>query len=88
MNIGNLIAWIIVGAIAGWLASIVMKTNRQQGLLLDIIVGIVGGFVGGFVLDLLGLSAGVTGINLGSIVVAFIGAVIFLAILRMFSRGR
>jgi len=87
MGIGNLIAWIIVGAIAGWLASIVMKTNRQQGLLMDIIVGIIGGFVGGFVLNLLGVGGDVTGINLGSILVAFIGAVIFLAILRMFSRG-
>lgn len=88
MNIGNLLAWIIVGAIAGWLASIVMKTNRQQGLLMDIIVGIIGGFVGGFVLNALGVGGDVTGINLGSILVAFIGAVIFLALLRLFNRSR
>ena len=87
MDIGRLIAWIVVGAIAGWLASIVMKTNRQQGLLLDIVVGIIGGFVGGFVLDLLGVNAGVTGINLVSILVAFIGAVIFLAVLRLLRRN-
>ena len=53
MDIGSLLGWIIVGAIAGWLASIVMKTNASQGLLMDIIVGIVGGLIGGFVLDVL-----------------------------------
>lgn len=83
MDIGRLISWIIVGAIAGWLASMVMKTNREQGLLMDIIVGVIGGFVGGFVLDLLGVNSGVTGINIVSILVAFIGAVIFLAVLRL-----
>ena len=82
MGIGNLIAWIIVGGIAGWLASIVMKTNASQGLLTDIIVGIVGGLIGGFVLNALGVGAAVTGLNLVSILVAFIGAVILLAILR------
>ncbi len=86
MDIGRLIAWIVVGGIAGWLASLVMKTNREQGLLMDIIVGVIGGFVGGFVLDLLGISAGVTGINLPSILVAFVGAVIFLAVLRLIQR--
>ncbi len=88
MDLGRLISWIVVGGIAGWLASLVMKTNREQGLLTDIIVGIIGGFVGGFVLDLLGISAGVTGINLGSILVAFVGAVIFLAVLRYIQRKR
>jgi uncharacterized membrane protein YeaQ/YmgE (transglycosylase-associated protein family) len=78
----NIIVWIIVGAIAGWLASIVMRTNRSQGLLEDIIVGIVGGFIGGLVLDLLDVGGGVTGLNVGSILTAFIGAVILLAILR------
>lgn len=78
----GIIVWIIVGAIAGWLASIVMRTNRSQGLLEDIIVGIVGGFLGGLVLDLLGVGGDVTGFNIGSILTAFIGAVILLAILR------
>jgi uncharacterized membrane protein YeaQ/YmgE (transglycosylase-associated protein family) len=83
----NILVWIIVGAIAGWLASIVMKTNASQGLIADIIVGIVGGLLGGFVLDLLGIGGEVTGLNLGSILVAFIGAVILLAILRLVRRG-
>lgn len=87
MDIGNLLVWIIVGAIAGWLASIVMKTNHSQGLLQDIIVGIVGGLIGGFVLNALQIGGAVTGINLASILTAFIGAVILLAILRMIRRA-
>jgi uncharacterized membrane protein YeaQ/YmgE (transglycosylase-associated protein family) len=82
MDIMNLIVWIIVGAIAGWLASIVMRTNRSQGLLEDIIVGIVGGILGGFILDALDVGGGVSGLNIPSILVAFIGAIILLAILR------
>lgn len=83
----NLIVWIIVGAIAGWLASIVMKTNAQQGLVADIIVGILGGFIGGWVLNLLNVGGGVSGLNLASILTAFIGAVILLAILRAVRRA-
>lgn len=87
MDITNLLIWIIVGAIAGWLASIVMRTNRSQGLLADIIVGILGGLIGGFVLNALGVGGDVSGINIASILVAFIGAVVLLALLRMFSRA-
>jgi uncharacterized membrane protein YeaQ/YmgE (transglycosylase-associated protein family) len=87
MDLVNIIVWIIVGAIAGWLASIVMKTNAQQGLIMDIIVGIVGAFIGGFVLSLLGVGAGVTGLNIGSILTAFIGAIILLGLLRFLRRG-
>lgn len=78
----NILIWVIVGAIAGWLASLVMRTNRQQGLLEDIIVGVVGGLLGGFLLDLLGVGGEVTGLNIGSILVAFVGAIVLLAILR------
>lgn len=83
----NLLVWIIVGAIAGWLASIVMKTNASQGLIADIIVGIIGGFIGGFVLNLLNVGGGVSGLNLASILTAFIGAVILLALLRVLRRA-
>lgn len=83
----GIISWIIVGAIAGWLASLVMKTNAQQGLLMDIIVGIVGGLLGGFLLNALGVGGDVSGINLQSILVAFLGAVVLLAILRVVRRG-
>lgn len=83
----SLVIWIIVGAIAGWLASMVMSTNRQQGLLEDIIIGIVGGFVGGFLLNALGVGGAVTGFNLVSIVTAFVGAVVLLGLLRMVRRA-
>ena len=82
MTAEAVLVWVIVGAIAGWLASLVMGTNRSQGLLADIIIGIVGGVLGGFLLGALGVGGAVTGINLGSIVVAFIGAIILIAILR------
>jgi uncharacterized membrane protein YeaQ/YmgE (transglycosylase-associated protein family) len=88
MSIGNIIAWIIVGGIAGWLASIVMKTNSRQGCITDIVVGVIGGFIGGFVLEQLGIGGEVTGLNVGSILVAFVGAVIFLALLRLVQRSR
>jgi len=81
------LAWLIVGAIAGWLASIVMKTNSQQGLLMDIVVGIVGAFIGGFLFDQFG-STGVTGFDVWSVFVAFIGAVVLLALIRMVTGRR
>ncbi|MEZ4668024.1 MAG: GlsB/YeaQ/YmgE family stress response membrane protein [Anaerolineae bacterium] len=64
MDLVNLIVWVIVGAVAGWLASIVMKTNAQQGFLQDVIVGVIGAFIGGFVLNALGVGGAVTGLNI------------------------
>jgi uncharacterized membrane protein YeaQ/YmgE (transglycosylase-associated protein family) len=87
MSVEALLVWVIVGGIAGWLASIVMRTNRSQGLLADIIVGVVGGFLGGFLLSAVGTPGAVTGINVTSILVAFIGAVALLFLLRLFSRA-
>jgi uncharacterized membrane protein YeaQ/YmgE (transglycosylase-associated protein family) len=85
MSIEALVVWIIVGGLAGWLASLVVGTNRSQGLLADIVVGIVGGILGGVLLTAIGIPGLVTGINLGSIAVAFVGAVVLLLILRMFN---
>jgi uncharacterized membrane protein YeaQ/YmgE (transglycosylase-associated protein family) len=83
-----IIVWIVVGAIAGWLASLVVQ-GTGLGLLGDIIVGIIGGFLGGLILSLLlPGSYGVSGFNLGSIVVAFIGAVVLLLIVKAFSGRR
>ncbi|CAN5879567.1 GlsB/YeaQ/YmgE family stress response membrane protein [soil metagenome] len=82
----GIISWIIVGALAGWIASLIMGTNNQQGCLLDIVVGIVGAFIGGFVMSLLGFGT-FNGFNLWSIIVAIIGAVILLAIIKAV-RGR
>jgi uncharacterized membrane protein YeaQ/YmgE (transglycosylase-associated protein family) len=64
-----------------------MKTNRQQGFLMDVFVGIVGAFIGSFLFSLLG-AAGTTGLNIWSIFVSLIGAVVLLGILRMFGGGR
>lgn len=86
MSAETLLVWVVVGAIAGWLASLVMGTNRSQGLVEDIIVGVVGGVVGGFVLTALGVGGAVTGINLTSVVVAFVGAIILIALLRAVRR--
>lgn len=86
MDIISILLWILLGAVAGWLASIVMKTNASQGTLMDIVIGIVGAFVGGFVFNLFG-AAGATGFNLYSLLVAFIGAVILLAILKTVRRA-
>lgn len=78
----TIIGWIVVGAIAGWLASLVMGTNRSQSLVEDMVVGIVGGIIGGFILNALDIGGEVSGINLVSILVAFFGAVVLLLILR------
>jgi uncharacterized membrane protein YeaQ/YmgE (transglycosylase-associated protein family) len=82
---GGLIAWLVVGLIAGWLAGQFMR-GGGYGLVGDIIVGIIGAFIGGFIFSLIlpGSSAGL----IGSIVVAFIGAVILIAILRAVSGSR
>lgn len=81
------LAWILIGAIAGWLASVVMKTNRRQGLLMDIIVGIIGALIGGFIFNQFG-AAGVTGFNVWSLFVAFTGAIVLLGLMRLVSGPR
>jgi uncharacterized membrane protein YeaQ/YmgE (transglycosylase-associated protein family) len=77
----GIIAWIVVGLIAGWLAGLVMK-GGGYGVVGDIIVGIVGGLIGGFLASVVFGADAVNGINLVSIVTAFVGAVILIAILR------
>jgi uncharacterized membrane protein YeaQ/YmgE (transglycosylase-associated protein family) len=78
----GIIAWIVVGLIAGALAKLIMPGDDPGGIIVTILLGIVGAFVGGFVVNLLG-GAGVTGFNLWSIVVATLGAIVLLAIYRM-----
>jgi uncharacterized membrane protein YeaQ/YmgE (transglycosylase-associated protein family) len=86
MNPLSLVLWIVMGAVAGWGASKVMGSGRSQGLLMDIVIGIVGAFVGGFLFNLIGF-AGVTGFNIWSLFVAFIGAIVLLGIGRAISRS-
>jgi uncharacterized membrane protein YeaQ/YmgE (transglycosylase-associated protein family) len=84
----NWISWIILGALAGWIASMISGDNARQGWLGNIIVGIVGALVGGLILSFLqGGEVFTVGFNLISIIAAVIGAIILLFILRMF-RGR
>lgn len=78
----NIILWIVFGAIAGWIASMVMKTDANQGTLKDIVMGIVGAIVGGYLMGFFG-QPGVTGFNVYSLVVSVIGAVVVIAIGRM-----
>lgn len=84
LNPGGLLAWLIVGLIAGFLASVVMR-GGGYGIIGDIIVGIVGAFIGGLLTNLLAPDANFG--FWGSIVIAFIGACVLIAILRAVSRG-
>lgn len=86
----NFIIWIVVGGIIGWVASKIMNTDAQQGIFLNIVVGVVGAFLGGWLISPL---VGVPTINqdafsIGSLIVSLIGAVILLAIINFFRRGK
>jgi uncharacterized membrane protein YeaQ/YmgE (transglycosylase-associated protein family) len=81
----SIIAWLILGAVAGWVASVIMGTNGSQGLLGDIVLGVIGAFLGGFLFNLLGAN-GVDGFNFWSLFVAVIGAIVALLIGRAIQR--
>jgi uncharacterized membrane protein YeaQ/YmgE (transglycosylase-associated protein family) len=83
----SILTWIIVGLIAGALAKMVVPGEGPGGLIGDIIVGVVGAFVGGWIFNQFG-HPGVSGFNLGSIIVAFIGSVVLLFVLRLISGRR
>lgn len=78
----SIIGWIIIGAVAGWIASMIVGTNAQQGWLMNIIVGIVGAFVGGLVYGFLTGNDFVAGFDIGTLLVAIVGAVVLLFIYR------
>lgn len=81
----GIIAWIILGGLAGWIASMFAKTNESMGIFANIVVGIIGALIGGFVFGLFG-GSGVNGFNLYSLLVAIIGAFILLSIIKLFRR--
>jgi uncharacterized membrane protein YeaQ/YmgE (transglycosylase-associated protein family) len=86
----NFFLWLLFGALVGWLASLVMRTDAQQGLLLNIVVGIVGAFLGGLVFNFMGIGGGSinnSDFSLGALLVSFVGAVILLAIANLVRRG-
>ncbi|WP_431850952.1 GlsB/YeaQ/YmgE family stress response membrane protein [Allosphingosinicella sp.] len=87
----NLIIALVIGGIIGWLASIVMRTDAQQGIFLNVVVGIVGSLLGSFLAQALGLTRGTildAPFSLTTLLVALVGAIILLAIVNLFRRGR
>jgi uncharacterized membrane protein YeaQ/YmgE (transglycosylase-associated protein family) len=86
----NFIIWLIVGGIIGWLASMIMKTDAQQGIILNVVVGIVGSFLGGWLIaPLLGAGTVNSGdFSVMGLIASLIGAIILLAIVNLFRRGR
>ena len=86
----NFIIWLVVGGVIGWVASMLMRTDGQQGVILNIVVGIVGAFLGGLLLAPM-LGSGTINQNdfsVGSLAVSLLGAVILLAIVNLVRRGR
>ncbi|MBC3943323.1 GlsB/YeaQ/YmgE family stress response membrane protein [Sphingomonas albertensis] len=81
----GLILWLIVGGVIGWIASMIMRTDAQQGIFLNIIVGIVGAFIGGLILS--GGSINNQPLTLTSFLVSLLGAIILLAIVNLVRRG-
>jgi len=77
----SIIGWIIIGALAGWIASMLTGNSEKMGAGANVLVGIIGGFIGGAVMNLLG-GAGITGFNIWSLIVAVIGSVILLWIVN------
>lgn len=86
----NFIVWLIVGGIIGWLASLLMRTDAQQGAFLNVVVGIVGAAIGGWLISpLLGMpTINQNAFSLGAMLVSLIGAVILLAIVNLLRRGK
>jgi uncharacterized membrane protein YeaQ/YmgE (transglycosylase-associated protein family) len=85
----NVVVWLIVGGIVGWLASMIMRTDAQQGIVLNIVVGIVGAAIGGWLLSpLVGLpTINDSVFSFGAFLVSLVGAVILLAVVNLFRRG-
>lgn len=84
------IIWILVGALVGWIASLVMKTDAQQGAILNIVIGIVGAFVGGYLISpLVGISTiNQDALSIPSILVSILGAIIVIAVWNLIRRGK
>jgi uncharacterized membrane protein YeaQ/YmgE (transglycosylase-associated protein family) len=81
--------WLIVGGVVGWLASLIMRTDAQQGILLNVVVGIIGALIGGWVISpMVGVGTINEGLSIGSFLVSLVGAVVLLAIVNLFRRGR
>jgi uncharacterized membrane protein YeaQ/YmgE (transglycosylase-associated protein family) len=87
----DIIVWLIVGGIIGWLASKIMRTDAQQGIFLNVVVGIIGAFIGGWLGGMLGVGGGDINdgnFSLAGLLMSLVGAIVLLAIVNMFRRGR
>lgn len=84
-EISNIIVWLILGGISGWIASMITGKNEEMGIGLNIVVGIVGAFIGGWLAGIFGLGPA-TGLNFWSFLISVIGAVILLAVVSLFKR--
>ncbi|HEY0624120.1 GlsB/YeaQ/YmgE family stress response membrane protein [Sphingomonas sp.] len=84
MDLVGIIVWLVIGGVVGWLASLVMRTDAQQGILLNIVVGIVGAFIGGLIFSGGSINQG---LSVYSFVVSLLGAIILLAIVNLVRRG-
>ena len=78
----GIIVWVIFGGLAGWIGSMIMNTDGQQGIILNVVVGIIGALLGGFIMSLLNMG-GVSGFNLYSFAVAVLGAVVLLYLVKI-----
>jgi uncharacterized membrane protein YeaQ/YmgE (transglycosylase-associated protein family) len=91
MSIMGFIVWLVVGGIIGWIASKIMRTDAQQGALMNIVVGIIGAFIGGWLGAMLIVDGGDINngdFSISSLLFSLLGAVVLLAIVNMFRRGR
>jgi uncharacterized membrane protein YeaQ/YmgE (transglycosylase-associated protein family) len=83
----GILLWIIFGGIVGWIASLIMNTDSQQGIIMNVIIGIIGAMIGGWLMSNLGETA-ITGFNLYSFLVALLGSVILITIIGALRRNR
>lgn len=83
----GIISWIIIGGIAGWIASMITGNNRKMGVGSNILVGVVGGVIGGIIMNVIG-GTGITGFNLWSLVVSIVGSVLLLLIINAFVKDK
>ncbi len=78
----SFLIYIIFGGIVGWVASLLMHTDGQQGIFLNVVVGIIGSILGAWIFSLLGIGGGVSGFNIPSFIVALVGAVVLIFIVK------
>jgi Predicted membrane protein len=85
LEVGNIIVWVILGGISGWIASMITGKDAQMGIGMNILVGVIGAFIGGWLAGIIGLGPA-TGLNIWSFVVSIVGSIILLSIISLFKR--